>query len=231
MHPVRVYAVLEGIFACVCIHQPVLIFCSKSPCYYGKWLGIFLGGTGYIFWWRLKPVKNIIDSHNRAVVRTDRKTKCEPCNCTQKNLCPLDGQCREKNIIYLATVISNNVEETYIGLTENEFKTRYGNHKQSFKDQKHRYSTELSKHVWKLKDNKQNFDIKWKIMGKAKPYSNVTKKCNLCLLEKYLIICHSNKATLNKKSELVGGCRHKRKFLLIHHKTERDASGSRTQPG
>ena len=37
--------------------------------------------------------------------------------------------------------------------------------------------------------------IRWKIVKKCKPYSNVSKKCHLCLYEKFIIICKS-KASL-----------------------------------
>ena len=168
----------------------------------------------------MPSVKSIIDSHNTALMQKESApvTECEPCNCRAANECPLEGKCREMNTVYQATVTTKNSEETYIGLTATEFKTRHSNHKSSFKNEKLRYATELSKHVWKLKDQNMDFEIKWKIMGKAKPYSNVTKRCNLCILEKYFIICHSEKASLNKKSELVSGCRHKRKYLLKHYK-------------
>ena len=39
------------------------------------------------------------------------------------------------------------------GLAESDFKTRYRNHTASFCHAKHRNSTELSKHIWTLKDN------------------------------------------------------------------------------
>ena len=31
---------------------------------------------------------------------------------------------------------------------------------------------------------------------------SLSKRCNLCLNEKYIIICHPEKATLNKRNEL-----------------------------
>ena len=39
------------------------------------------------------------------------------------------------------------------GLAESDFKTRYRNHTASFRHAKHKNSTELSKHIWTLKDN------------------------------------------------------------------------------
>ena len=160
-------------------------------------------------------IKNKIDSHNKRKLSDSAIEPGKPCNCRNKDNCPLNGECREKNIIYQATVAAeNNRTETYIGLTSTEFKTRYNNHNSSFRESKNRYQTELSKHIWKLKDSNINYQIKWKIIGKAKPYCNTTKRCNLCLLEKYYIICHKDKASLNQKSELISCCRHKSKFLL-----------------
>ena len=104
-------------------------------------------------------------------------------------------------MIYQATVTTETSTDTYIGLATN-FKERYRNHKTSFKLSKNRNSTELSKHIWKLKDENKNFDIKWKIIKKCKPYDNVNKKCNLCLSEKFIIICKNHLCTLNKRNEL-----------------------------
>ena len=41
----------------------------------------------------------------------------------------------------------NNTTETYIGLKENDFKTRYRNHTASFRHAKHKNSIELSKNI------------------------------------------------------------------------------------
>ena len=79
----------------------------------------------------------------------------------QKNTCPLNGNCLQSSLIYHATVTrkDNGTIETYIGLTGNDFKTRYRNHTASFRHTKHRNSTELSKHIWTLKANNFNHFI------------------------------------------------------------------------
>ena len=75
-------------------------------------------------------------------------------------------------------------------------------------------STELSKHIWGLKRAGKSYDIKWKILRRARAYSNCSKRCNLCLAEK-LAILDANRATLlNKRSELVSKRRHENKFYL-----------------
>ena len=93
-------------------------------------------------------------------------------------------------------------------------KSRYKNHTCSFRNERYRNSTELSKYVWGLKDKKTDYQIRWRSIRHARSYSNVTKKCNLYLWEKYYIICRPNMATLNNRNELVSSCRHAKKFLL-----------------
>ena len=161
-------------------------------------------------------IKNYIDGHNKLQLK-EEKTNENKCNCRKKEECPLDGKCLEKSLVYQASVnVHNQPTATYIGLTETSFKTRYANHKQSFSNENLKNATELSKHVWKLKNDKIEHQIKWKIVAKANAYNNKTKKCNLCNLEKFFIIYHNDMATLNKKSELVNTCRHRRKFMLMY---------------
>ena len=51
-------------------------------------------------------------------------------------------------------------------------------------------------------------------------YNNISKKCILCLQEKFEIITHLDQENLlNKKSELISKCRHENKLLLKIKKT------------
>ena len=157
-------------------------------------------------------MKAMIDGNNKKLLETE-EIDVRKCNCPKNTTCPLDGECLESDIVYQATVTSNNKEETYVGITATSFKARFANHKASFKSKQKRNNTELSKHIWELKDNNLNYAIKWKILSRASHYSNKTKKCNLCLSEKFYILCIQNTASLNK-SELLSKWRHKDKFLL-----------------
>ena len=47
--------------------------------------------------------------------------------------------------------------------------------KNSFKVHKKKLSTELSKHVWKLKEANVNFQISWKILKHAASYNPVSE--------------------------------------------------------
>ena len=158
-------------------------------------------------------VKAMVDMNNKRVL-CKRIDNMKDCNCRNKKECPLQRKCNDKSVVYQATVETATSKESYVGLTEGEFKTRWTAHKHSFRNEKQMNSTELSKHVWKLKSSNKEFNLQWKILGHAKAYSNTTKRCNLCILEKYFIICHSELATLNKRTELINCCRHSRKHLL-----------------
>ena len=114
----------------------------------------------------------------------------------------MDGSCNVQNIVYQAEVTTPTTRETYIGLCDTTFKLRYRNHICSFRNERYRNAVELSKHVWNLKDQNIKFDIKWRKVKQACSYSNVTKKCNLCLWEKYFIICKPEMSTLNNRNEL-----------------------------
>ena len=101
--------------------------------------------------------------------------------------CPLDGKCKEKNLIYQATItetMTNKEEttETYVGLCSTDFKARLGNHKKAFNNK--RYPTSTS------------------------------KACMLCTKEKFYIIFKPHLATLNNRQELGSSCRHKASSLI-----------------
>ena len=134
--------------------------------------------------------------------------------------CPMSGDCLKSSVVYQATVTTEDSRptQTYVGLTETSFKARFANHKSSFNDPSKRLSTELSKHVWSLKEANQKFKITWKILKQTSPFSPISNRCNLCLWEKYFIICRPELATLNKRNELVTSCRHANKFLLKNFK-------------
>ena len=51
-------------------------------------------------------------------------------------------------------------------------------------------------------DKDSDNSIKWRIVAKGREHSATTKICNLCLKDKYYIICKPSMATLNNRSEL-----------------------------
>ena len=86
-------------------------------------------------------------------------------------------------------------------MTATTFKERYANHTSSFRHKKDSNKTDLSKHIWKLKENKQDYTIK--------TLHYVWKKKNLHFER------HINKDNLlNKRSDIFGKCRHKNRFRV-----------------
>ena len=168
-------------------------------------------------------MEQLISSHNKAILKkatnhTPTNTNSKSCNCRNQP-CPLNGNCMTTSVVYQATVKrqDNNKEETYIGLTEGTFKNRFTAHKSDFKNISQRNKTALSKYIWMLKDKKIQYQIRWKILAHAKPYSTSSKRCNLCLTEKFFIIFKPEASSLNERNELASSCRHRRKHLLSNY--------------
>ena len=67
----------------------------------------------------------------------------------------MSGNCVNESVVYQATVLTEdyNPPHTYVGLTENSFRTRYSNHESSFSNSNERHNTELSKCIWYLEEN------------------------------------------------------------------------------
>ena len=163
-----------------------------------------------------KNMGRIIKSHNKKITTTNTSEKLD-CNCRQKQNCPLNGKCREKNVIYKCVAsVPNKPDKVYIGLTEGEWKKRHSGHKTSFKYKKLAKSTALSTYFWEIKE-KEKIDpiLTWSILKSVPAYSNITKRCPLCLQEKLAIISYEkSEELLNKRSELISKCRHQNKFLI-----------------
>ena len=77
-----------------------------------------------------------------------------------------------------------------------------------------RSATTLSQHIWELKNKNIEYDLSWKIIGRAKPFSPVTGVCALCTLEKYFILTSESGATLNRNYEIFKPCIHRIHLLL-----------------
>ena len=123
---------------------------------------IFNRNTVKVSYSCMSNVRSIITSHNTRIIRRSQSQNIntDNCNCRNKHACPLQNKCMSK------AVITNNTQDTkhYIGMASNTFKERYPNHIKSFTHKKYSNETELSKHVWHLKQNKADFTIKWSII-------------------------------------------------------------------
>ena len=161
-----------------------------------------------------------IKAHNKKILNSNTNNPERTCNCPRNRQCPLQGECLAKNIVYQATVSREDSDciETYVGSTSTTFKLRLANHNQSFSKPALRNSTTLSKYIGNLKDNRKAYSIDWKILKRTRAYNSNTKTCNLCLSEKFIILCKPELCSLNSRKETMNQCRHKSNFLLKNYK-------------
>ena len=99
------------------------------------------------------------------------------------------------------------------GIAETSFRDRFRNHTTDFRHKMYVSSAELSKYMWKLKDEETTANIKWNIMSivQGNPKGGV---CNFYLAEKfYLLKNFDDEHLLNKKSMFISKCRHENKLL------------------
>ena len=167
-----------------------------------------------------------IKKHNRKILETTTNTTISTeknCNCRKKKDCPMKINCLTSSVIYNANVTteSDAAGMNYIGLTEGTFKQGYTQHKLSFRNRNYSNSTELSKHIWTLKDSNTNYKIDWSILATAPAYSNKRKRCHLGLTEKLYLIKAKKPTLLNKRTELISKCRHENKFYLANFELNR----------
>ena len=164
-----------------------------------------------------KNMSSIISSHNKKVLGADTPGPLNDggCNCTQF-ICPMNGNCLENGVIYKAEVSCNNLTKDYIGSTEKDFKRRWRNHKTSLEKEKKNHPTSLSRHYWALKNSGgSNLTVKWSRLRRSVAYRCGGQKCNLCLEEKLAILQAPPDSLINKRSELLNRCLHKRKHRLV----------------
>ena len=112
-------------------------------------------------------VKSIINKHNKTVLDPPINTSEKTRNCINKEKCPFQEKCLTNNIIYEATLTSNQdnyQHKIYYGITKTKFKQRYANHIKSFRHEKHQSDTELSNELWSIK----NYTPKYRMVNTSK---------------------------------------------------------------
>ena len=131
--------------------------------------------------------------HNHKVLNGKPNEKViNDCTCHNKDNCPLPNSCQRKCIIYQANIdcdIAGYKQKCYFDSCERTFKDNFGNHKKSFNHLKHKNDTELSKETPK---------ITWKIIRIWPSYNPNSKRCLLCLNEKFQ---HTKETTFYTKEQ------------------------------
>ena len=72
----------------------------------------------------------------------------------------------------------------------------------------------LCKEYWKVKQQKGIPKIKCKLLRKRYAYNQKKRQCILCLNEKCEITFYKGNNLLNKRTEILGTCRHRNKYKL-----------------
>ena len=164
-----------------------------------------------------KNVASKIAQHNTKVLNGKNISKDSGCNCKKKSECPMPNNCMASNVVYQALLTAEGKTYNYFGMTSMTFKKRYTNHKSDFKNRKEEgKGTALSSKVWELKDTNKKFEIKWSIVDRCHGYKAGAKMCDLCATERtHIALGEKGFKTLppgcillNKRSEIMGKCRH-----------------------
>ena len=117
-------------------------------------------------------------------------------------------------MVYVASIKSGSTLKTYTGMSAPEFKSRHSNHMTTLRHERYDSSTQLARYVRSLKRQDRPYEISCAVKERANAYSNVARRCNLCIAEKYHILASDRSISLNKRTEIVSKCRHAAKFLL-----------------
>ena len=153
----------------------------------------------------MSNMSTIIARHKNKMLTGDTPaSQPQMCGCEGEGgtpCCPVQGAYEQKGVVYRASVTetTSGKTETYTGLTGRSFIDRYKEHEKDFEKNSNKTSTKLSSHVWELKDRGLNYKISWTILDRAPTYNPVTKKCILCLKEKYYIMYTKNNRILTKE--------------------------------
>ena len=136
-------------------------------------------------------IKNIISGHIKEITNCYNEINGKTCNCSNKIKRPLHHKSLKllkltDKIVYKAELETNDginklSTKVNFGINETDFTSKYNNHTMPFRSQTHDNNPDLSKFIWSLKDQNNEFYIKWSILKK----SSRSKSCNLSLpLEK-----------------------------------------------
>ena len=108
--------------------------------------------------------------------------------------------------------LTDNEVRPYVGITSTPWKDRLGVHKQGINHREYAKGSELTKHVWELKDAGKNFSISWKILEHVRGRL-IGGECKLCVAEKLHIVTHPKRdMLLNSHSDI--RCVHRTSQML-----------------
>ena len=152
----------------------------------------------------MQNMVSVIQNHKTNSLKHSVAPTARECSYHHKSHCPLTEKCLSECLVYHTQVDRSDINQTknYYGTCKKTFKERYNSHTASFRNKNLKKITELSKYTWELKNNNITYDLKWSIAYKAHPYTRGTRKCDLCLTEKLVIIKAEPESSLNSVTSL-----------------------------
>ena len=83
------------------------------------------------------------------------------------------------------------LKKVSLGLPEGEWKSHFHNYKLLFKHKRYSNKTTLLSYKLHLKGaSSETSNLSWSVLRWVTPYSNISKKCLLCLYEKFEIVTY-----------------------------------------
>ena len=161
-----------------------------------------------------------LNQHNKSVLQEKPipvSSIGKTCNCRKNIICPMNGNCLDKNVLYEAAItcnLPNYKPKIYKGICATTWKERFANHNKAFNNARYQTDSELAMEVWRIKRNNMQFNIKWKKVRNFPSYTPESKKCFLCMNEKLEIARHEEDNLLNKRNEIISRCLHRSRFKL-----------------
>ena len=136
----------------------------------------------------MQNMSKIHKEHTRKITSTPCN-QLTLCNCRVKGEFPIDGKCQTMDVIYDCRITSLEPPKVCLWLAEGKWKQSYYNYKNSFNHKRYSHETTISSYVWHLEENLDvTSNLKRSVVRCATPYSNISKRCLLCLNEKFVII-------------------------------------------
>ena len=97
----------------------------------------------------MNNISTSIKGHNKKVTSKPRDQRPK---CRKKAECPMEGNCQVIDVVYKCDVTRPLPKKVYLGLAKREWKSRFYNHKLSFKHKRYSNKTTLSSYTWYLKN-------------------------------------------------------------------------------
>ena len=89
----------------------------------------------------MNNMSKIIKGHNKKVIS---KPRDQTPKCNSRKKCSIEGNCQVNGVVYKCDITRTLLKKVYLRLAEGEWKSRFYNHKLSFRHNRYFNKTTLS---------------------------------------------------------------------------------------